>query len=118
MASMAIEKRDEQIDSLKSRLSNLRKSAESESREVMSAVGEAVAAYAYGSMEKKAENRGRPLSSPVDGVNPRLAYGVAAYVAGRVVGGDAGLILQAGGKALVTVHAYLSGREAAGNSRE
>ncbi len=117
MSSMAIAKREEQIDSLKSRLSNLRKSAENESREIMGAVGEAVAAYAYGTMEKKAENRGQPLSSPIDGINPRLAYGALAYVAGRVVGGDAGLILQSGGKALVTVHSYLAGREAAGSSR-
>lgn len=117
MSSSAIEKRDEEIASLRARASNLRKAAEAESREIMSSVGEAVVAYGYGAMEKRAENRGQPLASLVDGVSPRLAYGVAAYVAGRVVGGDAGLILQAGGKALVTVHAYLAGRESVGNSR-
>jgi hypothetical protein len=117
MSSAAIERRDEQIDSLRNRLSNIRKTAELESREIMSTGAEAVTAYAYGAMERRAENRGTPLASLVDGVPTRLSYGVAAYVAGRFVGGDAGLIMQAGGKALITVHAYLAGRESVGASR-
>jgi len=117
VSSSAIEKRDEEIASLKARASNLRRTAEAESRQIMETAGEAIAAYAYGAMERRAENRGQPLSSPIDGINPRLAYGVGAYIAGRVVGGDAGLILQAGGKALVTVHSYLAGRESVGSSR-
>lgn len=111
MSSSAIEKRDEQIDSLRNRLSNLRKGADAEAKEVMATAGQLAVAYGYGAMERREEAAGRALTSPIDGVPPRVAYGVGAYIAGRMAGGDAGLILQAGGKALLTIHAYTAGRE-------
>lgn len=114
--SAAIEKRDDMIDSLRSRLSNLRRAADAESRELMGLGASVGTAYAYGAMERRAESTGRPMSSPIDGVSPRLAYGGMLYVAGRFVGGDAGLALQSGGKALLMVHAYLQGRDSASGS--
>lgn len=115
--SVAIEKRDEKIDSLENRLRNLRRSADAEAKELMGTGAAVGTAYAFGAMEKRAENRGAAIQSPVDGVDPKIAYGAGMYIAGRLVGGDAGLALQNGGKSLLIIKAYQSGRESAGSSR-
>lgn len=112
--SSAIEKRDEQIDSLRARLNGLRRSADEEAKELMGTGAGLAGAYGYGAMERRAETSGRPLSSPIEGVDPLLSYGVGAYVAGRMVKGDPGLALSNIGKALLTIKAYKAGRESSG----
>ena len=111
--SVAIEKRDEKIDALQSRLSNLRRAANEEAKELMGTATGFAAAYGYGALEAKAEARGAGIASPIDGVDPMLMYGGLGMVAGRVVGGDAGLALSNGGRALLTIKAYKAGRESA-----
>lgn len=112
--SSAIEKRDEQIDSLRNRLSNLRRASQEEAKEVLGTGAGLAAAYGFGAMERRAETTSRPLSSPIEGVDPLLSYGAGAFIAGRVVGGDAGLALTNAGRALLTIKAYKAGRESQG----
>lgn len=115
--SAAIEKRDEKIDSLQSRLSNLRRKADEEAKEILGTAAGFGAAYAYGAMEKKAENRGAAIASPIEGVDPMLVYGAGGWLAGRMVGGDAGQALSNAGRALLVIKAYKSGRDSTGSSR-
>lgn len=115
--SAAIEKRDEKIDSLQTRLANLRRNANEEAKEILGTSAGLAAAYGLGAMEKRAENRGAALASPIEGVDAKLVYGAGLFVAGRMAGGDAGLALQNAGRAILTIKAYLAGRESAGAAR-
>lgn len=111
--SAAIEKRDNKIDALQTRLANLRRSANEEAKALMGSATGFAAAYGYGAVEAKAEARGASIASPIDGVDAMLVYGIAGMVGGRVVGGDAGDALGNAGRALLTIKAYKAGRESA-----
>ncbi len=115
--SAAIEKRDEKIDSLQTRLANLRRNANEEAKEILGTSAGLAAAYGYGAMEKRAENRGAALASPIDGVDAKIVYGAGLFIAGRMAGGDAGNALQNAGRAILTIKAYQAGRESAGAAR-
>lgn len=108
--SAAIEKRDDKIDSLQNRLSNLRKRAQEESRELLGAGAELGACFALGHMEARAQREGRTLESPIEGVDLKVAYGVGLFVAGRFVEGDAGLLMQNAGRGILAVKAYEEGK--------
>lgn len=110
--SAAIERRDEQIDSLRSRLASLRRASQEEAKEVLGTAAGLAAAYGFGAIERRAESSpGGRMSSPIEGLDPILVYGAGAFVAGRMVGGDAGNALTNAGRALLTIKAYKAGRE-------
>lgn len=117
MSSQAIAVRDEKIETLQNRLQNLRRSANAEAAEIMGTSAGLAAAYGYGAMEKRAENRGAALASPIDGVDAKIVYGAGLFIAGRMTGGDAGNALQNAGRAILTIKAYQAGRESAGTGR-
>lgn len=122
MASQSIEvmnrpgqlKALQKIESLTSRLSNLRERFESTSARIQSTAVAGAAGYALGAMQKdyRARNNGRGEAMPtVMNLNPGLVYGVATFVAAELIGGRTAEIIHSASTGLVAVAAYQMGME-------
>ena len=106
--SRALVKYQEETSRLRARLSNIRQRGDQEAAQLEQGASMLVAAYLFGSWEKKERDAGRTLAT-VGGLEPAIAWSVGGYVAGRFVGGRMGEILQSAALGVASGYAYNRG---------
>ena len=98
-------KLEEQVQSLKSRLSNLREKTTSTAARIQRVGTSAVGAYVYGKFEADAAASGQTMST-IAGIDPMLTWGVGAALASDYIGGRWGEVLGDAGVGIVSAWAY------------
>jgi hypothetical protein len=109
MSSAAITKREEQIQSLKSRLSSLRASVAEQGRGVQRVAVASGAALALGAWEASRQRARQGALPTVAGLNPYLTWGGGMYVAAQLVGGRAGEVMEDASIGVLAVYAHQLG---------
>ena len=101
---------EEKYNELRGRMAGLRGRMNEEAKEVQALAVEGAAAFVFGSMEADARASGVQMATIGD-LPPPLAWGAGAYIAGRMVEGRGGEILQAAGRGILVGYAYRKGYE-------
>lgn len=99
----------EKLDNARSRLKNIREKADSHAAELMDTAASSAAAFGMGFYKADAQRRG--LSVQVAGMDPEVVLGLVGVIAGKQLGGDAGRLATAAGRALLNVAAYEAGKQ-------
>jgi len=110
MSNAAITRRDEEISTLRSRMSGIRRAAEAESRSLQGKAVQAVTAFAWGAYQAERTRQNQTVPT-VLGLDAEIAWGVGLYAAAKLTDGRAGELLEDSSQALLTVYAYKRGLE-------
>lgn len=98
----------EKLDGARSRLRTIREKADQHASELMDTAASSAAAFGVGYYKSDAQRRG--LSVQIAGMDPEVVLGLAGLIGGKQLGGDAGRLATAAGRALLNVAAYEAGR--------
>lgn len=107
--SPALRKAEGEVGRLKSRLARIREVGEEQAEELQSLAIEGGAAFAFGSYERQEALANRTVPT-IAGLPPRMAWGGALYIAGKLVGGRMGEVVTSAGRGLLIVEAYEKGK--------
>lgn len=110
MSSAALTRREEEIASLRSRLSGIRRAAENESRSLQGKAVKAVSAFAWGAYQADRQRQNQAVPT-VLGLDAEIAWGVGLYAAAKLTDGRAGELMEDASESLLTIYAYKRGLE-------
>lgn len=109
MASAALEKRDEEIEKLKGRVSSIRRAAEREANKIQSLAVKSVVSFAFGRYQRNETQAGRALPTAM-GLEPELLYGALLYGAARFSDGRTAEVLEDASEPFLMIYAYKKGQ--------
>jgi len=94
---------------LKARVQSFRHHTDAQGARIQRMGVMAVGAYAFGKLERSYTTRGETMMT-VAGLNPKLSWGAALFIAAPMIGGRAGEVMESVSEAIIATYAYETGK--------
>lgn len=110
MSNTSIVKAQEEVQSLRTRLSNLRGRIEDQGTKVQSMAVKGATAFALGSYVRR-QAAANAATFSLMGMDTKLTFGLIGYGVSQFVDGRAGELIESAAEACLTVYAYERGHQ-------